>query len=202
MKPDATQTRQQLEQTIAEGGGILRLDPAFVARDWLPPGRRLGSAEHKYDLGERGSICERWLASTTHADNVRGPEDEGISYIRTAGGGRINLADAVEAAPDLLMGKEYATTHQGLDRLAKIFDFGARIPYHIHPPAEQAALVGKELPLLGRLHALGHHVAVARAGQGHDRRDHRGRLALAGDAVQQLAVDLDHLHRELAQAPQ
>ncbi len=143
MKPDATQTRQQLEQTIAEHGGILRLDPAFVARDWLPPGRRLGLADHEYDLGERGFICERWLASTTHADNVRGPEDEGISYIRSADGGRLNLADAIEAAPGLLMGKDYAATHEGLGRLAKIFDFGARIPYHIHPPADQAALVGR-----------------------------------------------------------
>lgn len=137
------ETRQTLGRLIAETGGVLRLDPAFVARDWLPPGRRLGLAPDAYDLGERGFICERWFASTTHADNVIGPDDEGISYIRGTAGERINLADAVDAAPDIIMGTDYAAAHEGLGRLAKIFDFGARIPYHIHPPAEHAALVGR-----------------------------------------------------------
>ena len=135
--------RQEIERLIAAEGGVLRLDPALVARDWLPPGRRLGLAHQAYDLGERGFVCERWLASTTHADNVKGPGDEGVSHIRTADGRRINLAEAVKAAPDLIMGVDYAATHEGLGRLAKIFDFGARIPYHIHPPADQAALVGR-----------------------------------------------------------
>jgi hypothetical protein len=135
--------RHELEHLIVEQRGVLRLEPALVARAWLPPGRRLGLADHEYDLGERGFVCERWLASTTHADNVIGPEDEGISYLRAADGRRLSLAAAVEAAPDLLMGTAYAATHDGLGRLAKIFDFGARIPYHIHPPADQAALVGR-----------------------------------------------------------
>ncbi|MDX6367880.1 MAG: hypothetical protein QOK30_2956, partial [Nocardioidaceae bacterium] len=30
----------------------------------------------------------------------------------------------------------------GLGRLPKIFDYGARLPYHIHPPQEYASLVG------------------------------------------------------------
>ena len=138
-------TSQRLSRLIEQTGGILRLDPAFVARDWLPPGRRLGLAPEAYDLGERGFICERWLASTTHADNIVGPDDEGISYIRGDAGETINLADAVAAAPALLMGEDYAASHEGLGRLAKIFDFAARIPYHIHPPAEHAALVGRRL---------------------------------------------------------
>ena len=137
------ETRQTLSRLVAGTGGVLRLDPAFVARDWLPPGRRLGLAADAYDLGERGFICERWLASTTHADNVIGPADEGISYIRGVAGERMNLADAVFAAPDIIMGIDYAAGHEGLGRLAKIFDFGARIPYHIHPPAAHAALVGR-----------------------------------------------------------
>lgn len=134
---------QTLSRLIAETGGILRLDPAFVARDWLPPGYRLGLHPDAYDLGERGFICERWLASTTRADNVIGPDDEGISYVRGQAGERLNLADAVDASPDLIMGAEYAASHDGLGRLAKIFDFGARIPYHIHPPTEYAQRVGR-----------------------------------------------------------
>jgi hypothetical protein len=133
---------EKVKAAIDETGGVLRLAPALVARDWLPPGRRLGLAEEEYDLGERGFVCERWLGSTTHADNRIGPDDEGISYVRTSRE-RLNLKDAVAAAPALVMGAEYAKTHADLGRLAKIFDYGARIPYHIHPPTDQAALVGR-----------------------------------------------------------
>ncbi|MFP7761706.1 hypothetical protein [Marisediminicola sp. LYQ85] len=136
-------TRDLVERELRESAGILRLDPAWVARDWLPPGRRLGLPTDAYDVGIRGFICERWLASTTRADNAVGPDDEGISMIRTAAGERISLADAVAAAPDLLLGAAYAETHAGLGRLAKIFDFAERIPQHIHPPLEFAARAGR-----------------------------------------------------------
>ncbi|RLP74554.1 hypothetical protein D9V32_12760 [Mycetocola tolaasinivorans] len=133
----------RISAALAENGGILKLDAALVARDWLPPGRRLGLTEEQYNVGERGFICERWLGSTTHADNKKGPADEGVSYIRTEAGDRINLEEAIAAAPELIMGAEYASTHDGLGRLAKIYDFGARIPFHIHPPTAEAAKVGR-----------------------------------------------------------
>ena len=141
--PWAADDSELLKGAIEEDAGLLRLDAALVARDWIPPGRRLGLPEGAYDVGERGFICERWFASTTHADNRVGPADEGISKIRTRAGDRIDLRDAVLAHPDLIMGADYARTHPGLGRLAKIYDFGARIPFHIHPPADQAALVGR-----------------------------------------------------------
>jgi hypothetical protein len=41
------------------------------------------------------------------------------------------------------MGSEYAAAHPaGLGRLAKLFDYADRLPYHVHPPQELAALVG------------------------------------------------------------
>jgi hypothetical protein len=132
-----------LRRLICEADGILQLDPAFVARDWLPPGRRLGLPPDAYDAGERGFICERWLGSTTHADNAIGPEDEGLSYVRFRTGDRALLGDVVAAAPAAVLGADYASTHEGLGRLAKIFDFGARIPFHIHPPTEFATRVGR-----------------------------------------------------------
>ena len=132
-----------LERVLSETNGIIRLQPAWVARDWLPPGRRLGLDEKEYDVGERGYICERWLASTTHADNLIGPDDEGLSYLTFDGERRVLLKDAIEADPVAIMGAEYAGTHNGLGRLAKIFDFAARIPYHIHPRLEHAGLVGR-----------------------------------------------------------
>lgn len=134
--------RQRVETLLADQGGVLRLKPAFVARDFLPAGRRLGLPEDAYDVGERGEICERWLASTTRADNRIGPADEGLSEV-AVDGEPLLLADVVRDASDLLMGREYAEAHPaGLGRLAKLFDYAYRLPFHIHPPREYAALVG------------------------------------------------------------
>jgi hypothetical protein len=135
--------REIVEAALAEGNGILRLEPAWVARDFLPPGRRLGLEEDAYDVGERGWISERWLGSTTEADNAVGPADEGLSYIALDGDERITLRDAVEHAGPAVMGDEYARTHAGLGRLAKIYDFGDRIPFHLHQMEQDAALVGR-----------------------------------------------------------
>jgi hypothetical protein len=135
--------RDSAARLLDRGNGVLRLDPAWVARDFLPPGRRLGLPEDAYDVGERGFICERWLGSTTPADNRVGPDDEGLSYVSSDDGTRLTLRDAVAAAPVEIMGADYAASHPGgLGRLPKIFDYGARLPYHIHPPQRFASLVG------------------------------------------------------------
>jgi hypothetical protein len=136
-------TRDVLERLLVAGNGVLRCEPAWVARDFLPPGRRLGLPEDQYDVGERGFICERWLASTTKADNRVGPEDEGLSHVVGEQGERLPLRDAVAADPAAVLGAAYAATHPaGLGRLAKLFDYGYRLPYHVHPPQEFASLVG------------------------------------------------------------
>lgn len=135
--------RDLVEKALAAGNGILNLKPAWVARDFLPPGYRLGLKEADYAVGERGWISERWLASTTKADNRVGPPDEGLSKIVLADGSDMTLSEAVEVAGDLIMGAEYARTHSGLGRLAKIYDFADRIPYHIHQMQKDAALVGR-----------------------------------------------------------
>jgi hypothetical protein len=135
--------RDAVAGAIGEGDGILRLKPAWVARDFLPPGRRLGLPDDAYDLGERGAICERWLASTTEADNRVGPPDEGLSLLALDGPDPITLREAVASDPEAIMGADYAATHEGLGRLAKIFDYGARLPLHLHQRQHHAALVGR-----------------------------------------------------------
>lgn len=132
-----------LLEALTDLDGILRLEPAWVARDFVPPGKRFGLPEDAYDVGERGFICERWLASTTKADNFTGPPDEGLSYITLGGGGRLSLREAVQADPEAMMGPEYAASHTGLGRLAKIFDYRARLPLHLHLRQHHAALVGR-----------------------------------------------------------
>ena len=134
--------REVVEKALSSGNGILRLEPAWVARDFLPPGRRLGLKESEYAVGERGFICERWIGSITKADNRIGPPDEGMSYL-ALDGHRVTLHAAVEAAGDLVMGAAYAKTHKNLGRLAKIFDYGERLPYHIHQSQEDMARQGK-----------------------------------------------------------
>ncbi len=136
--------RASLDRLLSDGDGVLRCEPAWVARDFMPPGRRLGLPENAYDVGERGAICERWLASTTEADNQLGPDDEGLSHVVGEHGERILLRDAVAADPVAIMGESYAASHPGgLGRLAKVFDYADRLPYHIHPPQEYASLVGR-----------------------------------------------------------
>jgi hypothetical protein len=142
MASAVSKSRESVEKALAKGNGILRLEPAWVARDFLPPGRRLGLKEEEYAVGERGWISERWLGSTTKADNRVGPPDEGLSYLALEGDERITLKEAVEVAGPSIMGEAYAQTHKGLGRLAKIYDFGARIPYHLHQMKKDAALVG------------------------------------------------------------
>ena len=104
----ADHTRDIVERALADGAGILRLEAAWVAREWLPPGRRLGLPEESLDVGERGFICERWLGSTTKADNRVGPDDEGLSYLALDAERRITLREAVQQAPNAIMGAEYA----------------------------------------------------------------------------------------------
>ena len=100
--------RSTVQDAIDAGSGILRLEPSWVPRTFMLPGRRLKL--HPDDLyalgGHRGGINERWFSSTTNADNGPGtPADEGLSYVaarrrqalsvegRGRGGGRSAASD-------------------------------------------------------------------------------------------------------------
>ena len=126
---------------IEKNNGILRLKPSFVARDFLETGKRLGLKEEEYEVGERGWISERWLGATNSAKNRLGPKDEGICYLNLENSGEITLKEAIELNPELIMGKEYSKTHNGLSRLAKIYSFKDRIQYHYHQMEKDARLV-------------------------------------------------------------
>ena len=58
-----------VEKTIEKTNGIVYLKPCWIARDFLPHGKRLGLKEEEYDMGKRGFIAERWMGSETTADN-------------------------------------------------------------------------------------------------------------------------------------
>jgi len=137
--------RTDVEAAIAAGGGLLRLDPAWVPRSFMIPGRRLKL--HPDDLyalgGHRGGINERWFSSTTNADNGPGtPADEGLSYVRQDNGKRFLLKEAVAEAGDLLLGADVMSREKGWNLLCKFFDNMGPIPHHMHQSEEQAKLVG------------------------------------------------------------
>jgi hypothetical protein len=138
--------RAQVQQALAAGGGVLRLEPSWVPRSFMIPGRRLKL--HPDDLyacgGHRGGINERWFSSTTNADNGPGtPADEGLSYVRALDG-RFLLKEAVETAGDLLIGSAVMEREQGWNLLCKFFDNMGPIPHHMHQSDAQAKLVGRK----------------------------------------------------------
>src|SRR5690606_27316760 len=119
-----------------------------VPRTFTNPGGRLKLARQDlYAFGlERGGICERWLASTTKADNGPGTTpDEGLSYIVDfESGERYLLKDAIEEMGDRLLGAEVMAEHGGWQVLCKFFDNEGPLPHHLHPSDEQMAPLGKQ----------------------------------------------------------
>ena len=140
---DNNEKLRLVEKAIERGNGILRMSPAWVARTFLASGRRMGLPEAAYDAGPRGTFSERWLAATNKADNAVSVEDEGLAYLVVDGQKTITLKEAVELDGAAIMGQAYASTHKGLGRLAKIFDFADRLPYHLHQMKKDANRVGR-----------------------------------------------------------
>lgn len=139
--------RKQVQEAVNTGAGIVRLEPCWVPRSFLMPGRRLKL--HPDDLyafgGHRGGIDERWFSSTTKADN--GPDttpDEGLSYVHSDGKERFLLKDAVEVAGDVLIGADVMQREGGWNILCKFFDNLGPIPHHMHQNDEYAKLVGRK----------------------------------------------------------
>jgi len=138
-----------VKKAVEDGAGILRLAPTWVPRDFLTPGGRLKLApQDLYALGvHRGGIDERWLASTTHADNPGAPEDEGLSYVIVDGENgekrKVLLKDAISELGEVLLGKDVMRKYGGWTVLTKFFDNASPIPHHLHQMEKHARLVGQ-----------------------------------------------------------
>src|ERR1043166_3126464 len=138
--------RAAVQDAIDAGSGVLRLEPSWVPRTFMLPGRRLKL--HPDDIyalgGHRGGINERWFSSTTNADNGPGtPSDEGLSYVRPGSGGRFLLKEAVDAAGDLAAGAAVMTRDGGWNLLCKFFDNLGPIPHHMDQNDEDAKRGGR-----------------------------------------------------------
>ena len=139
-----------IHQTFEQGEGILRLAPTWVPRSFCIPGKRIKlHPDDLYAFGaHRGGIDERWLASTTKADN--GPlttPDEGLSYVVYGDEDKpqkILLKDVVEELGPKLLGEELWNRYHRWPVYSKFFDNKGPLPHHLHQRQEHAALVGMD----------------------------------------------------------
>ncbi|PHR62566.1 MAG: hypothetical protein COA47_03205 [Robiginitomaculum sp.] len=135
-----------VKNALDQGQGIVRLAPAWVPRSFCVPGRRLKlHLDDIYAFGAgRGGIDERWLASTTKADN--GPlttPDEGLSYL-VFGENKVLLKEAIEICGAEILGVAMMAKYGGWPMFSKFFDNQEPLPLHIHHNDEFAENVGQK----------------------------------------------------------
>lgn len=138
------------ESALEQGKGILRLAPNWVPRSFCVPGRRLKLHPDDYYAlgGERGGIDERWLSSTTPADNgsLTG-KDEGLSEVvfewqsKTL---RILLVDVVNELKGDLIGESTWNIYGEWPMYSKFFDNQGALPLHVHHRNKHAQLTGQK----------------------------------------------------------
>ena len=140
--------KQLIEKVFEEGEGVFRLFPTFVPRRFGKAGRRLKLHPDDYFAYgmERGSITERWFASTIAANN--GPlakEDEGMSYVNVSydSSERFTLKEAVEVLQERLVGEDLMEQYGGWPMYSKYFDNENPLFHHLHLMFDDAAKLGK-----------------------------------------------------------
>ncbi|MFZ4776059.1 MAG: hypothetical protein ACOYM3_11875, partial [Terrimicrobiaceae bacterium] len=142
-------TKSLASLALEQGRGIVRLVPTWVPRFYCVPGRRIKlHPDDYYALGSaRGGFDERWLSSTTPADN--GPltaPHEGLSFIIMEDGGRaqkVLFRDAVDELQGALIGDRIWNQHRCWPMYSKFFDNMGALPHHVHHQDQHAKLVGQ-----------------------------------------------------------
>lgn len=139
-----------IRKAFEQGEGVLRLAPNWVPRAFCIPGKRLKL--HPADLyaygARRGGIDERWLSSTTKADN--GPlttPDEGLSFVVWEHDGQVEKVSLLDAVAELgadLLGEKLWGEYGRWPVYSKFFDNKGPLPHHLHQKQEHAQLVGRE----------------------------------------------------------
>ncbi|MCR4907815.1 MAG: hypothetical protein K5985_03225 [Lachnospiraceae bacterium] len=148
MVKDAVNDEDTIRSTFKKGEGVFRLFPAFVPRRFGKAGHRLKLHPDDYFVFgmERGSITERWFASTIAAQNgEKAKADEGLSYVCTGydADRKFALRDAVKVLGEELVGKELMEKYHGWPMYSKFFDNENPLFHHLHLTFEAAERVGK-----------------------------------------------------------
>ncbi len=140
-------TASSMDRALDAGGGIVRLAPTWVPREFCTPGRRIKLHPDDYFPfpAGRGGIDERWFSSTVRADN--GPltgEFEGISLVVEPDGGLVPFDAFVAHHGAALVGDRLWSGYGGWPMYSKFFDNQFPLPLHLHQRDPHAALVGKK----------------------------------------------------------
>ncbi|RPA68699.1 hypothetical protein EF405_08985 [Cyclobacteriaceae bacterium YHN15] len=138
------------KKALEQGEGILRLAPTWVPRSFCVPGRRIKLHPDDYYVlgGVRGGIDERWLSSTTPAQN--GPltgKNEGLSHIVFHDGNeekQFLLKDAIDELQGDMIGERIWNEYKSWPMYSKFFDNMGPLPHHIHHNDEYAAMTGQK----------------------------------------------------------
>ncbi len=138
------------KKALEQGEGILRLTPTWVPRSFCVPGRRIKLHPDDYYVlgGNRGGIDERWLSSTTPAEN--GPltsKNEGLSHAVLEDGNESRqflLKDAIEELGGEIIGDRLWDEFKSWPMYSKFFDNMGPLPHHIHHNDEYAAMTGQK----------------------------------------------------------
>lgn len=138
------------KKALEQGEGILRLAPTWVPRSFCVPGRRIKLHPDDYYVlgGARGGIDERWLSSTTPAEN--GPltgKNEGLSPVVFQDGKeekQFLLKDAIEELGSEIIGPRIWEKYKSWPMYSKFFDNMGPLPHHIHHNDEYAAMTGQK----------------------------------------------------------
>ncbi len=140
-------TNRSANLALEKGKGILRLTPTWVPREFCTPGRRIKLHPDDYYAlgGKRGGIDERWLSSTTAADNgTLTGDNEGLSHVAIDNGSQqFLLKEMVEELKSDLIGHRLWEEYKSWPVYSKFFDNQDALPFHIHHRDEHAALAGK-----------------------------------------------------------
>lgn len=142
-------TKSLASLALEQGQGIFRLAPTWVPRFYCVPGRRIKLHPHDYyALGSaRGGFDERWLSSTTPAQN--GPltaPNEGLSAIVFDDGGKVEtllLRDAIAELQAGIIGERIWGEHGCWPMYSKFYDNMGALPHHVHHRDQHASLVGQ-----------------------------------------------------------
>jgi len=138
------------KKALEQGKGILRLAPTWVPRSFCVPGRRIKLHPDDYYVlgGQRGGIDERWLSSTTPAQN--GPltgKNEGLSAVVFTDGTKedqLLLKDVIDELKGEIIGDRLWNEHESWPMYSKFFDNMGPLPHHIHHNDEHAAKIGQK----------------------------------------------------------
>src|SRR5947208_16590558 len=108
--------RTTVQGAVNAGKGVLRLEPCWVPRCFMIPGRRLKlHPDDLYAFGaHRDGINERWCSSTTKASNgLATTPDEGHSYDHGSAGSKFLPKDEDDSAGDLLLASDVMQRQEG-----------------------------------------------------------------------------------------